>query len=338
MKLTSTDDLRNDMASRMNFNEEHKEKQDKDSGKNSFKTTQTTTPNTVLTDNKKDEESSNDYNLNSNQYHPKKEFSKMMKQINENISNRKNKDNDSNEIDDKIENLEKIDSYELTTKLFKLEVDKQTLQSKFNNINKEKIIGFTKKLLEYQERKGSYYINEHDKDYLKETKNQLNKFKKAIIDDMLQRENLIKEIISQHNKNYRGFKEEKKRNSNQNESVQMNIEDDKISEEEQSSQSKHEVKNDTTDIEKNQMQLELEENEEKNSEKDFEDNQYYTIKKEENHSIKTSSESFNGNGENHLLYIKENGNNLEENSLNNTKENINHEINIEKKIDIKENK
>ena len=131
-------------------------------------------------------------------------LSKNIQEIFSQIQKKSNQKNylSKENIEKKIIDLEKLEKNELLGTMLKLSVDKQTIQSKFNNLNKDKILNYTKKLLEFQERKGSYCINEHDREYIKETKQSLEKMKSMLIQDILQRERLVKELINKHNKNY----------------------------------------------------------------------------------------------------------------------------------------
>lgn len=104
--------------------------------------------------------------------------------------------NESTTDNAEIELVEKVSHHRIESQLVKLGVDEGSIRNLVMKVNKSKINNFCRKVIEQQDKLTSFRLNENDRDFIRETKNYLEKLKEFLITDLCSREALIKEIIS----------------------------------------------------------------------------------------------------------------------------------------------
>lgn len=89
---------------------------------------------------------------------------------------------------------------ELSKELIKFSFDEHSISCIYGNINKEKINSLCKKLIEIQD-KSEYTISEQDKEVVREAKENIQKLKNFILEDLVKREKLVYDLVEFRNNN-----------------------------------------------------------------------------------------------------------------------------------------
>jgi len=100
------------------------------------------------------------------------------------------------DMTEKVALLQKVDKHDLTRKLFLANVDKESISANYSKLNKDKMLSFGKKILEQQEKNVFYNINDHDKEFIKDAKRNLEGLREFIIKDLVNRENLLFDLVN----------------------------------------------------------------------------------------------------------------------------------------------
>ncbi len=89
---------------------------------------------------------------------------------------------------------------ELSKELIKFSFDEHSISCIYGNINKEKINSLCKKLIEIQD-KSEFTISEQDKEVVREAKENIQKLKNFILEDLVKREKLVYDLVEFRNNN-----------------------------------------------------------------------------------------------------------------------------------------
>lgn len=120
-----------------------------------------------------------------------------------NANTHNNNKNKNTYIEHKVSILESIQRDSVSSKLLMLHVNNNSISNKQLKFNKDKIFSFVKKIQEQKDKDKFYLVNEHDKDYLRDLRKNIQSLKEFIISDICDSENLVSEMILDINKDFK---------------------------------------------------------------------------------------------------------------------------------------